>query len=168
MSRCDLTRHVSHSSCIQTLVTIAMIPKHISDFITMRTLKKLVGQSAINSVLGLLWLSGPCLFFSESRFEDFPFMLVGLILWFYIFVFFPVLVVTLFCLVFEKAKPITTFLQNKKSFYSIILLLVAYCIFFPYFSHANDIFLAIFIILINLFSLRINLRTIPAKLATGR
>ncbi|MBA3682705.1 MAG: hypothetical protein H0W73_16320 [Bacteroidetes bacterium] len=66
--------------------------KKILNLINLRTLKIVVKQSAINSALGLLWLSVPAVFLSEFKIEKIPLVILGLMIMFYVFVFSPVLI----------------------------------------------------------------------------
>lgn len=121
---------------------------------------KILRLSAIHAVLGLLWLSVP-VFLNLSYEDDVVLKIIGLILWFFVFVFFPVFFSTLLIVNIPKLKTFGRFLRTRLCLYLTILLLLAYCFVQPHLNNANDIYLDIFLFLINLFALCLTIRKIP-------
>jgi hypothetical protein len=134
--------------------------QNIFNRVDLKTLQIIAGQSAKNSVIGLLWLVGPVIVLSGYEIEGILFVAIGIISWFFIFVFIPVFVLTFLQLRTNKIKRLTNFLQSNIGFYLTISSIVVFGVTYCFLDSTNDAYLFIFISLICLFSLSLNLRAL--------
>lgn len=123
---------------------------------------KIATQSALNTILGLLWLLPIAIWVNGfdvlNDLSQLLLTITGLMIWFFIFVFIPVFLFSLFALEFQKFKRIKTLLQTNKGLLFTVLLLLLYVCIYNLLDKSNDLVLILFLVLISLFSISLTLR----------